>query len=641
MREIEHREAVALSHAGNPHIRDVIAARLSRRAALLGISAAALATALPLGRVAAQASAPDFRSLPLQLDDRHHVAEGYRADVLIRWGDPVLLDAPAFDVARQSAASQAAQFGYNNDFLAFLPLPTRSRESRHGLLWVNHEYTNPELMRPSIVKRGDAVATATHEWVAVEMAAHGGSVLEIRRDRARWEVVGESRYNRRITATTPMRIAGPAAGHPRLRTAADPSGTRVLGMLNNCAGGKTPWGTVLSGEENFNNYFISGAADSPEAGNAARLGIRPAANGERYAWPRFEARFDGAHEPHEANRFGWIVEIDPYDPASRPVKRTALGRFKHEGASCAISSGGRIAIYSGDDQAGEYLYRFVTTGRFDPANPGAARDLLDTGELAVARFDADGMVHWLPLVHGSGKLDATNGFASQADVLIEARRAADLLGATRLDRPEDVEVSPVSGRVYSALTHNAERGKRWPVDAANPRANNQHGHILEIIPPAGADGLADHAAASARWEIFLLAGDPAAGARYHAAQGASGVWLSRPDNLAFDPSGRMYIATDQGALQRATGVADGLYVCAPEGEKRALISLLFAAPIGAEVCGPELTPDGRTLFVAVQHPGEGSTSAQPSTRWPDFRDGIPPRPAVLAITREDGGEIGA
>ncbi len=635
--EWDDPEAISLSDEANPHIAAVI----SRRALLGGFGAGALAAALPPARDAAAqgGSTLGFASLPMVLDERHRVAAGYRADIVIRWGEPVEKGAPPFDIANQRAAAQAKQFGYNNDFLAFFPLPRGSASSEHGLLWVNHEYTNAELMRPGLPQPPDSMAanaqTATKEWTEIEIAAHGGAIVEIRKDAGVWKTVADSAYGRRITADTPMRIAGPAAGHERLKTKADPTGRLVRGTLNNCAGGKTPWGTALTGEENVNAYFAGDIAKSGEQRNHRRFGV-PGKDRALYAWHRFHERFDIDREPNEINRFGWVVEIDPHDPGAMPVKRTALGRMKHEGATCVIGRDGRIVVYTADDQAGEYVYKFVSRGRFEFANRAANRDLLDDGVLHAARFNDDGTLDWLPLVHGEGKLTAENGFAGQADVLIEARRAADLVGATRMDRPEDIEASPVTGKVYVVLTNHLTRGESVPVDRANPRAKNTHGHIIEIVPPGGGGGNADHAAAKARWDIFLLAGNPADtahGARYHADQAASGIWLACPDNVAFDPKGRLYIATDQGSAQRRTKLPDGVFVTDAEGPGRGLTRLLYSAPIGAEVCGPEFTPDGKTLFVAIQHPGEGTLFENPSTRWPDFKPGMPPRPSVVAITK--------
>lgn len=639
-------EDVGRNDSGNPTFEDVLAARLSRRGALGFLASTALGGALtPLGATPAAAQARSsltFRELSAKPSPTHAVAPGYRADVVVRWGDPVVSGAPAFDVHHLTAAAQSGQFGYNNDFLAFLPLPAGSAASDRGLLVANHEYTNTAFMWPGITR--DTVMTLmTRERVDVEMAAHGISVIELHRTDGKWQPVIDSTLGRRLTAMTPFRIAGPAAGHARLKTDADPTGRRVLGTLANCAGGKTAWGTTLHGEENFHSYFSGEAPADGETATRKRYGVGQSAGGYRW-WGRHVDRFDLAREPNEPNRFGWIVEVDPYDPSSVPVKRTALGRFKHEGATTIVNRDGRVVLYSGDDERFEYIYRFVTSARFDPADRAANRDLLDDGVLSVARFEADGRLHWLRLVHGEGPLTTANGFASQADVLIEARRAADLLGATRMDRPEDVEPNPVTGVVYVALTNNAAR-KADKTDPANPRAANLHGHILAMIPPGGRGKQADHAADVFTWTIPILAGDPAKpdqGARYHPDVSADG-WFSSPDNVAFDAKGRLWIATDTGANWAKYGIPDGLFACDVEGPAAYLTRRFFACPMGGEMCGPEFTPDNTTLFVAVQHPGvDGlpqSSFDTPATRWPDFKDDMPPRPSVVAITKNDGGEI--
>jgi len=623
---------------------DILEARLSRRTALSGMGAAGalgVISLLPLEAEAASATVPSlaFTEIPHTIERDQTVAPGYSADVLIRWGDKVAKDAPRFDPARQTAEAQERQFGYNNDYLAFLPLPLGSGNSDHGLLVVNHEYTNTSLMFSGLNE--DAKDKITREQADIEMAAHGLSVVEIRKTKGKWRVVENSTFARRLSMrSAEMVLAGPAAGHARLKTKADPSGTRVVGTLNNCGGGTTPWGTVLTAEENFDMYFGGDPAKSPEASNHKRIGL---SGKSLFGWSRFHDRMNVEKEPNEPNRFGWIVEFDPYDPKSTPVKRTALGRFKHEAATTIVNANGRVSVYSGDDAQFEYLYRFVSRGRYNPADRKANMALLDDGILYVAKFHDDGRVTWLPLVHGEGLLTQSNGFASQADVLIDTRRAADLLGATPLDRPEDVEASPATGKVYMALTNNAQR-KAEQVDKVNPRANNRHGHIIELTPPL-VGGRRDHAALEYSWNVFLLAGDPAVpanGARYHAGVSRNG-WLSCPDNVAFDRKGRLWIATDQGSAQAATGISDGMYATETEGPNRALTKFFYAAPKDAEMCGPCFTPDGKTLFVAVQHPGEakGSTFDAPSTRFPDFDASVPPRPSVVAITKKDGGEIGS
>lgn len=623
-------------------IGDVLASRMGRRSFLKGMSfGAAVAGVTTMTSSAALAlasprSSTTFAELPLGYDSRHHVADGYDSQILLRWGDPVVAQAPTFDPRAQTVAGQKQQFGYNCDFIGYLPLPHGSQNSEHGLLCINHEYVNRHLMFDGVEK--SAIESQSREQIDIEMAAHGHSVVEIRKNGGQWQTVENSDLARRINALdTEMELAGPVAGHERVRTSADPAGKTVLGTINNCAGGVTPWGTVLIAEENFHGYFGGDPARTPEAANYKRYGMK---GKPYYGWYRYHDRFDVEKEPNEPNRFGWMVEINPYDPASKPKKRTSLGRFKHEGATALINKDRHVVVYSGDDQRFEYLYKFVSKNKFNYANQQANMDILDDGTLYVAQFRADGNLFWMPLVYGQGPLTEQNGFHSQADVLIETRKAADLMGATPMDRPEDVEPNKVTGSVFMMLTNNTKR-KGGQEDAANPRMNNKHGHIIEMTPPGGKGDQADHTSDVFKWNIFLMAGNPAEkadGARYGDGVTQDG-WLSCPDNVAFDNKGRVWIATD-GAPK--SGIADGLWVADAEGPARAQTRHFFAAPLGAEVCGPCFTPDDSTLFVAIQHPGDtkGSSFASPSTRWPDFEAHMPPRPSVVAITKKTGGPIG-
>lgn len=633
-------EDVGSNPSTEPSIGELVERRLGRRAALRGLAGAGAAAALTadlLGSSAlAQPTGPStltFKEVPHGLDNTHHVPDGYEAQVLIRWGDPVLAGAPSFDPANLTAAAQEKQFGYNCDFIGLHPLPAGSTAGDRFLMVVNHEYTNPGLMFAGLGSGRAVNLKASKPQVEVEMAAHGGSVIEIVREGGSWKVVPASKYARRITASTAFDVSGPAAGHDKLKTSADPSGRKVLGMLNNCAGGETPWGTWLTAEENFNGYFGGDAEKLPDAKAYKRYGISKAT---WYAWAQHVDRFNVEKEPNEPNRFGWIVEIDPYDPGATPIKRTALGRFKHEGCHHALAKDGRVVIYMGDDERFDYVYKFVTARPWNRQDRAANRDLLDEGTLYVARFADDGKVEWMPMVQGQGPLTPENGFANQGDVLIYARMAADLLKATPMDRPEDVEANPVTGRVYVLLTNNTRRTEQQ-VNRANPLARNAHGHVIEIVPKDG-----DHAAGEGTWSIFLVGGrpgiDPAA--RYHRAVTENG-WLSCVDNCTFDSKGRIWIATD--GAPSAAGIADGLYGADTTGYGRGLTRCFFQAPTGAEVCGPILTPDDGALFLAVQHPAEdsGSTFEKPSTRWPDFKEGMPPRPSVIAITKKGGGSIGS
>ncbi|RWB26232.1 MAG: PhoX family phosphatase [Mesorhizobium sp.] len=633
----------------NQTMGEIIAARFSRRGFLQGSLAATAiaATVSPLALIladdarAAGGSAFSFDEVEAGVDDKHHVAAGYDADVLLRWGDPLFADSPEFDPTKQSAQAQERQFGYNNDYVGYIPI---DGSAEHGLLVVNHEYTNPHLMFPGLVTivEGEAKqAPLSKEQVDIEMAAHGGTIVEVRKVSGKWQVVRDGKLNRRITSNTEMALSGPVAGHDRVKTSADPTGTKVFGTVNNCAGGVTPWGTYVMAEENIHGYFSGELPEGhKEAANYKRLGIPEGA----YEWGAHYDRFDIGKVPNEPNRFGWIVEVDVNDPTSVPRKRTAMGRFKHEGAESIVAKDGRVVFYLGDDERFDYVYKFVTAGEFNAEDPAANMNLLDDGTLYVAKFAEDGSIEWLPIVFGQGPLTAENGFASQADVLIETRRAADLLGATKMDRPEDIQPHPTTGKVYVMLTNNSKR-KTDQVDAANPRAENAFGHIIEIVEDGG-----DFTAAKGKWEVMLKCGDPSVaevGATFSTATTANG-WFGMPDNCAIDSAGRLWVATD-GQGPKATGRTDGLWAVDTEGEARATSKLFFRVPIGAELCGPLFTPDDQTAFVAVQHPADGgedweafgrpSYYEDPSTRWPDFKPDMPVRPSVVAITKQGGGKI--
>ena len=572
--------------------------------------------------------------------------------MLLRWGDPLSPGLPEFNPDAQSPADQLKRFGYNNDYIAYFPIDG----SRRGLLCINHEYTNEELMFPSVTKRQDTSGfeQMTETLVEIEMAAHGVTIVEVQKEGEDWQVVLNSPYNRRITPDTPMTADGPAAGDARLKTSDDPSGAALVGTLNNCAGGHTPWGTYLTAEENFRYYFWTNHA-IPGGAVPKGLGGKQAASYERYgmpgqwqAWGKFINRFNVDIEPNEPNRFGWIVEIDPRDPNSVPVKHTALGRFCHEGAETVLSADNHAVVYCGDDSRFEYIYRFVSHDPYVEGARSGNMTLLSKGTLAAAKFNEDGTGEWLPLKFGEGKLTEDGSYGrlkSQADVLIDARIAADLVGATKMDRPEDVQPTP-SGRVYAMLTSNTKRISD-ETDKANPRADNAFGHIIEMTPQDG-----DHAASAFTWRMLVRCGDPAKDddSLWGPDTTANG-WFVCPDNAAVDDRGRLWIATDQGDDWARTGRADGLFALETEGSQRGTPKLFFRVPIGAEMCGPCFTPDGDTLLVSVQHPGADGAEAligfgrpsvfkDPVTRWPDFKDDMPPRPSVMVITKTGGGPIG-
>ncbi|MGA9433939.1 MAG: PhoX family phosphatase [Roseobacter sp.] len=640
-------------------IGDVINARYGRRDIVRGMLGVTATTALfgtsamiapRQAAAAADASRYMFNELTWGNDETHHIAEGYNADILLRWGDPITADAPEFDVNNQTAAAQLKQFGYNNDYVGFTALDD---DGTRGLLCVNHEYTNEEVMFPGLGRQDRAgFEGMTPDIVDIEMAAHGGTVVEIEQGgNGKWALVRDSAYNRRITPlNTEMTFSGPAAGHDRMKTNADPTGMKVIGTINNCAGGMTPWGTYLMAEENFHGYFWTDVVDADgkpdvsaqaEAKQMERYGVP----GRWYAWGQYYDRFNIDKEPNEPNRFGWVVEVDPRNPDAAPIKHTALGRFRHEGAETTVSKDGHLVIYSGDDNRFDYQYKYVSDGKVTDETSVFGSALLSEGTLYVARFDEDGSIAWLPLVHGNGPLNASNGFTDQADVLIDTRLAADLLGATPMDRPEDAQPGP-NGTAYLMLTNNTRRTADQ-VNAANPRPESSFGHIIEIK-----EANEDHAAITGTWSILVKCGDPtvaAVGAEWNPETSENG-WFGSPDNCAIDADGRLWISTDQGSNWGKTGKSDGLYALETEGDLRGHSKLFFRCPVGGELCGPYFHDSGETLFLAVQHPGtdgtkdykgfeRASTFEDPATRWPDFDPSMPPRPSVVVVTKQGGGKI--
>ena len=618
----------------NPTFAAIVAARVSRRRLLQG-SLAAGVLALLEGPARAQPSSPllGFKGVPVSTADTVTVHVGYTAEVLYRWGDPIS-DGPAFKTdASNTAADQERQAGMHHDGMHYFPLPAGSTSAGHGLLAMNHEYTDENLLHVG------GMEPWTADKVAKSQAAHGVSVIEIRMTDGRWAVVRPSRYARRITARTAIGFDGPAAGHPRLRTAGDPQGRTVLGTMANCAHGATPWGTYLTCEENFHGYFVNGSRAM--SASQRRYGITRSGGGRR--WHEHDGRFDAAAHPNEPNRFGWVVEIDPYDPARPPVKHTALGRFKHEGAAVTLARDNRVVVYMGDDERFEYIYKFVSRRPFDPAHREAHHHLLDEGTLYVARFGPKRGA-WIALTHGTSGLDASAGFASQADVLIDARSAADQARGTKMDRPEWITVHPKTGEVYCSLTHNTQRGahgKPGP-DAANPRRDNVFGHIVRWRERGG-----DAAAATFDWDVFVLAGDPE-----HPEPDKRGTIkgdaFAAPDGLWIDGRGVLWIETDvaANALNRADHVRLGNNMMLAADPATGEVRRFLTGPRGCEITGAIGTPDGRTMFVNIQHPGElpgeRTDRGNPTvlSAWPDGPEGGRPRSATIVVRKVDGGVIG-
>ena len=635
----DERENLGSNPSVHPAFGDVLRAGLSRRQVLAG-GLGTLAVWLTDGpgllvrAEAGESALMGFSALSISEEDAVRVPEGYRSDLLYAWGDPVS-NGPAWDPnALDTAEEQALQAGMHHDGMHYFPLPYGSNSSTHGLLAVNHEYVDNGLLFR------DGLEGWSAEKVRKAQAAHGVSVVEVRIEGGRWRVVRPSQYGRRVTAYTPMRISGPAAGHPRMQTAADPTGALVLGTLNNCAHGYTPWGTYLTCEENFNGYFLNKGTIPADQ---ARYGI---ASSTLYRWNEFDARFDAGKSPNEPNRFGWVAEIDPYDPSRTPVKRTALGRMKHEGATVTVASDKRIVVYMGDDERFEYIYKFVSRDAYDPDDRAANSNLLDFGTLYVAKFDSDGTGQWLPLVYGQNGLTPEAGFGSQGEVLVKTRQAADRVGATRMDRPEWIAVSPLNRDVYVTLTNNSQRGDggRPGVDAANPRNANVYGHILRWRE-AGSDP----GSTSFSWNLFVLAGDPRQGDSAKKGN-IKGDAFGSPDGLWFDARGVLWIQTDvsTASLYRTDYANLGNNQMLAADPSTGEVRRFLTGPRFCEVTGVDVTPDGRTMFVNIQHPGEPGSADNNDPRnpgansvWPDGPGIGRPRSATVVITREDGGAIGS
>jgi secreted PhoX family phosphatase len=703
------------NESGNPSIFDVIEQRaLSRRGFLRSSAAVTAGTAAaavlgtqvvegllnealaavplappPTGAIGFTSVAPNLFT-NMAVDDAVIVPPGYTARVLVAWGDSLTRE-PNWDPAgAMDEATQNHCYGCHTDGMHYFPL----LGSRSGILCTNSEYCDPGIVNSTTTY---STGPITLEMVRAQQAAHGVNVLRVRRrPDGTWQVNRNSPFNRRITGNTPCEISGPAAGHPLMQTAADPTGRLVLGTLNNCAHGYTPWGTYLTCEENWNGYFANPTGDVvgiPDLDQKvtiiqgqSRYGVDRTGFG--YRWHEVDERFRADLHPNEQNRFGWVVEIDPTDPAAKPIKRTAMGRTKHEGAELFVDARKNVAFYMGDDERNEYIYKFVCARRLTSPAKRQNRTMLDEGTLYVARFNADGSGDWLPLVWGTGGLTPENGFADQGEVLIKTRQAADRLGATMMDRPEWGAAHPVTGEIYMTLTNNSRRGNTPAsankadgtttaasanpvVDPANPRPDNDYGHIIRWRETGGLV-----TATTFAWDIFIQCGDSRAAEQVtssgigkrlgstYTPDGHDGYLgningddFGAPDGLWFDKDGRLWIQTDQ--VGNATGdwqfIGGNAMLCADPSTGE--VKRFLTSPKNCEVTGVVTTPDGRAMFVGIQHPGEDWQNNPPplsftsNSTWPDSGVNGPttqsrrpevykPRSAVVVITKDDGGIIG-
>ncbi|QDC09150.1 PhoX family phosphatase [Oceanicola sp. D3] len=604
----------------------VVERAVSRRGFLcsvlaFGSGAAVMGTGLLKGTTAlaeAHAMKNRFPFTPIDIATDHevHVPEGYTSKVLVSWGDPLFSDAEGYDVNAGGGAVEGSDrvFGENTDGMELFSF------EGHEIIAVNSEYVNRDENLPAEQEGTPANA----DDVLKLQNLQGVTVMEVAPGDDGYSVVVDSPFNRRIHHNTPMTIAGPAAGHDLMKTEADPTGTESLGTMNNCGSGRTPWGTYLTCEENFNGYFGSTDADAPRPDGYDRYGI--GADGWGYDYHKHDARFDYSKNPNEPHRVGWIVEIDPTDPESTPVKHTGLGRFKHENAACAVAPDGRVVVYMGDDERGEYMYKFVSNGTWAPG--ASTEGLLDDGTLYAAKFNDDGTGEWLALTPES------TGMASLAEVLIFARMGASAVGATTMDRPEWIAVNPHAIEAYCCLTNNKNRGVKanaggdeTPVNGPNPRETNNFGQIVRWRPSED-----DHAADTFEWDLYVMAGNPEVypNNEYGGSDNVTpGNMFNSPDGMAFDSNGLLWIQTDGDYSNEGEFEGHGNNQMLVGDPVTGEIARFLTGPNGSEVTGVCWSADRRTMFVGIQHPG-GS--------WPTG-EGLP-RSSVIQVTRDDGALIG-
>ncbi|HAW93086.1 MULTISPECIES: PhoX family protein [unclassified Arsukibacterium] len=648
----------------NPTFAAIVDSRMARRNFIKGSMGAAMAAFLG-GTLAGCSSSDDettpvaptvppvttapllgFAAIATQRADTITVPEGYTARTFLPWGTPLSGSYPTYLAdGSNSGSDQEQQVGMHHDGMHFFPIDSRTSatSSEEGLLVFNHEYIDNNLIHPN----GITTVPRLADEVRKEVAAHGVSVAHIQKQAdGSWALVNNSPFNRRITGATPMELAGPVRGSAKVITKYSPEGHRTRGTLNNCGNGYTPWGTYLTCEENWAGYFVNKDAEQPR--EQRRYGV-PASNG-RYLWEtatpaadqyqRFNASTlaDDASGDYrnEPNTFGWIVEIDPFNPDSVPQKRTALGRFGHEGIIFGkLEEGKPLVFYSGDDSRFEYIYKFVSAAPYFQNTAGGY--LLNEGTLYVARFNDDGSGEWLPLDLNNAEFAAKAAaaevvFADQADVLINTRLAADIAGATKMDRPEWGAVHPDTGEVYFTLTNNTARTEQQ-TDAANPRAANAAGHIIRWQERNSQEATAFD------WDIFLLAGDVGTTTPDSELTLTQDNHLASPDGLWFDKNGLLWIQTDMSGSQQGEGPYGNNQMLVADPVTRQ-IKRFLVGPTDCEVTGISATPDMKTLFVNIQHPGDRSSPDNFTSNWPDGGNSRP-RSATVVVTKNDGGVIGS
>lgn len=560
----------------------------------------------------------DFKAVEANTLDTITLPEGFNWHVVGRWGDPLWTKGVDFDHAtRGNAESAALAIGDNNDGMDIFEIDGKT------ILVSNNEYTTLEVF----FGNNESQRPESEDDVRKGMAATGVSIYEIAQENGQWRIVKDSPYNRRIHTETVMEITGPARGHDLLKTSSDPDGITVKGTYNNCGNGKTPWGTYLACEENFNGYYSS-SDESKITPELKRYGI--GAEDRGYGWGSVDSRFKVDVEPNEVNKAGYVVEIDPADPKSTPRKLTALGRFKHENAEVVVAENGQVVVYLGDDERGEFLYKYVSEGKYVEGSSDNAA-LLEKGTIYVAKFSDDGRGQWMALTPETTGMD-------QAEISIYTRMAASKVGATTMDRPEWVAVNPVKAEGYCCLTNNKNRGVKpnkggddTSVNGPNPREKNNYGQILKWIPDNS-----DHTAEGFEWTLYVLAGNPTVHNDAYAGSENinAGNMFNSPDGLRFDSLGNLWIQTDGKYSNKDDFAGMGNNQMLVGNPQTGEIRRFLVGPKEAEITGITWSGDRKTAFVGIQHPGEEGTS-----NFPDGGDKLA-RSCVIAITKDDGSTIG-